>query len=194
MEDKAKCVIGIYDTRRELEVAVQELERNGFAHADISVLMPNLSGLDELAHSKATKAPEGATTGGTSGAVIGGTLGLLVGIGALAIPGIGPFIAAGPIMATLAGAGAGGVVGGVTGGLIGLGMPEYEAKRYEGFVKGGGHLLSVHTGTSDLINRAEDILKRTGARDISSTSEVQGDQTHIKKSSSDVRPDSTFNR
>lgn len=126
-----------------------------------------------FAHSKGTKAPEGATTGASTGAVIGGTLGLLVGIGALAIPGVGPIIAAGPLMASLAGVGVGGVVGGVTGALIGLGIPEYEAKRYEGFVKDGGILLSVHADTNEEVLKAKKCLEQTGADDISSTGETK---------------------
>src|SRR6202022_1780292 len=126
-------------------------------------------------HEKHTKAPEGAATGAGTGAVIGGTLGLLAGIGALAIPGVGPFIAAGPIMGALAGAGTGGVVGGLVGALVGMGIPEYEAKRYEGLVKNGGILLSVHCDNSDWVKRAKEILERTGAEDISSAGEPGGD-------------------
>ena len=128
----------------------------------------------DFAHEKHTKAPEGATTGATTGALAGGALGWLVGIGALAIPGLGPFIAAGPIMAALAGAGVGGAVGGLTGALIGMGIPEYEAKRYEGRVKDGGILLSVHSDSSDEVKRAKEILEQTGAQDISSTGEAAG--------------------
>jgi len=128
-------------------------------------------GTKDMGTEKATKAPEGAVAGAGSGAVLGGTLGLLAGIGALAIPGVGPLIAAGPIMATLAGIGVGGAVGGFTGALIGLGIPEYEAKRYEGRLQRGGILLSVHCDTSDEIDRAKEILERTGAEDISSTGE-----------------------
>ena len=130
---------------------------------------------------KTTKAPEGATTGATSGAILGGTLGLLAGIGALAIPGIGPFIAAGPIMAALAGMGVGGTVGGITGALVGLGIPEYEAKRYEGRLQKGGILLSVHCDTSDQIKVAKDLLKSTGAEDISATGESSVDSKKAEK-------------
>src|SRR5205823_2093689 len=133
------------------------------------------SGTKDLAHERNTKAPEGVATGATSGAVIGGTLGWLVGIGALAIPGLGPFIAAGPVVAALAGVGAGGAVGGIAGALIGLGIPEYEAKRYEGRIKGGGILLSVHSDNSEWTKRAKDILEQTGAENISSTSEARAD-------------------
>ena len=128
-----------------------------------------------MAHEKSTKAPEGAATGAAAGGAIGGTLGVLAGIGTLAIPGLGPFIAAGPIMAGLAGAGAGGAVGGVVGALVGMGITEYEAKRYEGRVKNGGILLSVHCDTSDQVTNAKEILKRTGAEDISSTGEASSD-------------------
>jgi hypothetical protein len=128
-----------------------------------------------FAHEKNTKAPEGATAGVTAGGVIGGTLGLLAGIGVIAIPGVGPFIAAGPIMAALAGLGVGGTLGGVVGALIGMGIPEYEAKRFEGRIKEGGILLSVHCATSDQITRAKEILKHTGAQDIASTGEAGAD-------------------
>src|SRR6202049_2702937 len=127
-----KAVFGLYLTRGQVEDAVDELKANGFRNIDLSVLFPENVGTKDFAYEKGTKAPEGAATGATSGAVIGGALGWLVGIGALAIPGLGPFIAAGPIMAALAGAGVGGAVGGVTGALVGMGIPEFEAKRYEG--------------------------------------------------------------
>ena len=169
------AVFGIYPDRLSTENAVAALREAHFRSTDISVLFPENSGTKDLAHEKNTKAPEGVATGATSGAVIGGTLGWLVGIGALAIPGLGPFIAAGPVVAALAGAGAGGTLGGVTGALIGLGIPEYEAKRYEGRIKGGGILLSVHCDDHDWTKRAKDILEQTGAQDISSTSEARAD-------------------
>ena len=152
---KNKSVFGIYSSRSGVENAVVALKDSGFSHSDVSVLLPENLGSKEIATEKNTKAPEGATTGAGSGAVIGGTLGWLVGIGALAIPGLGPFIAAGPIMAALAGIGVGGAVGGVTGALIGMGIPEFEAKRYEGRLQKGGILLSVHCDTSDEIKRAQ---------------------------------------
>ena len=136
---------------------------------------PRTQGTKDFAHEKSTKAPEGTATGATSGAVVGGTLGWLAGIGALAIPGLGPFIAAGPIVAALAGAGAGGVVGGITGALVGMGIPEYEAKRYEGRIKEGGILLSVHADDSKWVSKAKDILKRTGAEDVASSGEASAD-------------------
>jgi hypothetical protein len=172
---KDKSVLGIYATRSGVENAVVAFKDGGFTNSDISVLLPENLGSKEIATDKATKAPEGATAGGTTGAVIGGALGWLVGIGALAIPGVGPFIAAGPIMAALAGLGVGGAVGGVTGALVGLGIPEYEAKRYEGHVRKGGILVSVHCETSDEISRAKKIMEHTGAEDISSTSESSAD-------------------
>jgi len=171
MEDKKTAVFGIYPTVSQAEGAVDSLVQAGFSNADISVLMPDQQGTREFAHEKHTKAPEGTTTGAATGGTIGGTLGLLAGIGALAIPGVGPFIAAGPIMATLAGVGVGGAVGGLVGALVGMGIPEYEAKRYEGRVKNGGVLLSVHCDTSAEITRAKDLLKRTGAEDIAATGE-----------------------
>jgi len=137
--------------------------------------MQDSESTEEFAHQKNTKAPEGTTAGAATGGVVGGTLGLLAGIGALAIPGAGPFIAAGPIMATLAGVGVGGAVGGLIGALVGLGIPEYEAKRYEGMIKEGGVLLSVHCNTSKEITAAKDLLKQTGAQDISSTGEATAD-------------------
>ena len=169
------AVFGIYPNRDEVESAVDRLKVAGFRNTDISVLFPTNVGTKDFAHEKNTKAPEGAATGAASGAMIGGTLGWLAGIGSLAIPGIGPFIAAGPIMAALAGAGVGGTVGGVTGALIGLGIPEYEAKRYEGRIKSGLILLSVHSDDSQWTKRAKKILEDTGAQDIASTGEAAAD-------------------
>src|SRR5438876_4174531 len=146
-----KAVFGLYTTRRQVENAVDELKAQGFRSTDISVLFPENVGTKDFAHEKGTKAPEGAATGAGTGAVIGGALGWLAGIGALVIPGLGPFIAAGPIMAALSGMGVGGAVGGITGALIGMGIPEYEAKRYEGRVKQGHLLLSVHADDSEWI-------------------------------------------
>jgi hypothetical protein len=171
MAGKNTAVFGIYKTSIQAELAVDRLLSSGFANNDISVLLPDTKSSKEFAHEKNTKAPEGATTGVTTGGVIGGTLGLLAGIGALAIPGVGPFIAAGPIMGALAGLGVGGAVGGLVGALVGMGIPEYEAKRYEGRVKDGGVLLSVHCDTSEEITRAKDLLKNTGAEDIASAGE-----------------------
>jgi hypothetical protein len=181
MAGKNTAVYGIYRDRAHVENAVDTLSSNGFRTADISVLMPENVGTKDFAAEKNTKAPEGATTGVGTGAVVGGTLGLLAGIGALAIPGLGPFIAAGPIMGALAGAGSGGVVGGLIGALVGMGIPEYEAKRYEGMVKDGGILLSVHCDNSDWTKRAKDILEQTGARDVSSTGEAGADYAETDK-------------
>lgn len=171
MAGKNTAVFGIYRTVGQAEETVNRLVAAGFSNDDISVLLPDNDSTKEFAHKKDTKAPEGTTTGVTAGGAIGGTLGLLAGIGALAIPGVGPFIAAGPIMGTLAGMGVGGAVGGLIGALVGMGIPEYEAKRYEGRVKEGGILLSAHCDTSEEITRAKDILKQTGAEDIASSGE-----------------------
>jgi hypothetical protein len=175
MAGKNTAVFGIYRDRVSVENAVDVLRQENFRNTDISVLFPENQGTKDFAHEKNTKAPEGAATGASSGAVIGGTLGWLTGIGALAIPGLGPFIAAGPIVAALAGVGVGGAVGGITGALIGMGIPEYEAKRYEGRVKEGGILLSVHCDDSNWTKRAKEILERTGAQDVSSTGEAGAD-------------------
>jgi len=171
MAGKNTAVFGIYQSVNQAEYAVDKISAAGFSNNDISVLLPDSQSTKEFAHEKNTKAPEGTATGATAGGVVGGTLGLLAGIGALAIPGVGPFIAAGPIMGALAGVGVGGAVGGIVGALIGMGMPEYEAKRYEGRVKDGGVLLSVHCASSDEVSRAKDLLKNTGAEDISSAGE-----------------------
>jgi len=175
------AVFGIYPDRLSTENAVAALQEAGFRNTDISVLFPENVGTKDFAHEKNTKAPEGVAAGASSGAVIGGTLGWLVGIGALAIPGLGPFLAAGPIVAALAGVGAGGAVGGFTGALIGMGIPEYEAKRFEGRIKGGGILLSVHSDNSDWTKRAKNILENTGAQDISSSSEAKADYAKSDK-------------
>jgi len=175
MAGKNTAVFGIYRDRTGVENAVDVLRQENFRNTDISVLFPENQGTKDFAHERNTKAPEGAATGASSGAVIGGTLGWLTGIGALAIPGLGPFIAAGPIVAALAGVGVGGAIGGITGALIGMGIPEYEAKRYEGRVKEGGILLSVHCDDSNWTKRAKEILERTGAQDVSSTGEAGAD-------------------
>jgi hypothetical protein len=175
MAGKNTAAFGIYPTRAGVERAVDALKGAGYRNEDISVLFPVNEGTKDFAHEQHTKAPEGATAGAATGAVIGGTLGWLAGIGALAIPGIGPFIAAGPIVAALAGAGAVGAAGGITGALIGMGIPEYEAKRYQGRVKGGGILLSVHCDDSNWTKRAKRILQDTGAEDVSSTGEATSD-------------------
>src|SRR6202140_2930079 len=175
MAGKNTAVFGIYPTAEQAERAVDTIIAAGFRTDDISVLLPDNRSTKEFAHEKETKAPEGTTAGVTAGGVIGGTLGVLAGVGALAIPGVGPFIAAGPIMAGLAGLGVGGAVGGFTGALIGMGIPEYEAKRYESRLQKGGILLSVHCDTSEEIKRAKQVLKTTAAEDISSTGEASVD-------------------
>src|SRR5512133_3198996 len=184
MAGSKTAVFGIYPDRTSVDNAVDALKDAEFRNTDISVLFPEGKGTKDFAHEKHTKAPEGAATGAGTGAVLGGGLGWLVGIGALAIPGIGPFIAAGPIVAALAGVGVGGAVGGITGALIGMGIPEYEAKRYEGRVKDGGILLSVHSDDSQWTKKAKEILERTGAQDISSTGEAsaeKGDKTRVRE-------------
>ena len=175
MAGKNTAAFGIYTSQAGVERAVDELKAAGYRNSDISVLFPENSGTKDFAHEKNTKAPEGATAGVAGGAVLGGALGWLAGIGALAIPGLGPFIAAGPIMAALAGAGVGGAAGGLAGALIGMGIPEYEAKRFEGRVKNGGILLSVHCDDSAWTKKAKEILERTGAEDVSSTGEADSD-------------------
>jgi hypothetical protein len=175
MAGKNTAVFGIYRDEASVKHAVETLQRHGFRSTDISVLFPENLGTKDFAHEKGTKAPEGTATGAGSGAVIGGVLGWLAGVGTIAIPGVGPFLAAGPIMAALAGAGVGGAAGGLAGALIGAGIPEYEAKRYEGRIRKGGILLSVHCDNSEWASKAKDILENTGADDVSSTSEASAD-------------------
>jgi hypothetical protein len=166
-----KSVFCIATSELQAAAIVERLKAAGFSNNDISALFPDRSGTRDFAHRKGTKAPEGATAGAGTGAVLGGTLGWLAGVGALAIPGIGPLVAAGPLAAALSGAAVGGAVGGIAGALVGMGIPEYEAKRYEGKVKEGGILISVHTEDSDEAERAEDIFKEEEAQDIASAGE-----------------------
>lgn len=166
-----KAVVGLVASQTKAEQIVNELQRAGFANSDISALLPDKKGTRDFAHEQNTKAPEGAVAGVSAGGVVGGTIGLLAGIGALAIPGLGPFIAAGPIMAALSGAAAGAAVGGVAGALIGMGIPELEAKQYEGKIANGNILLSVHVDDSDERARAKKILEVGGATDIVVTGE-----------------------
>jgi hypothetical protein len=175
MAGKNTAAFGIYHSRTQAEGAVDQLIGSGFRSEDISVLLQDNVGTKDFAHEKQTKAPEGTTTGVIAGGAIGGTLGLLAGIGALAIPGVGPFIAAGPIMGALAGLGSGGAIGGLIGALVGMGIPEFEAKRYEGRIKEGGVLVSVHCDNSEWVKRAKAILKNTGAEDVSSAGEASAD-------------------
>jgi len=181
MAGKNTAVFGIYRDRLHVEQGVDALLNEGFRSEDVSVLLPDNVGTKDFAHEKHTKAPEGAATGAGAGAVVGGTLGLLAGVGALAIPGVGPFIAAGPILGALGGIGAGGVAGGIIGALVGMGIPEYEAKRYEGLIKEGGMLLSVHCDNSDWVKRAKTVLDRTGAQDVSSSGEASADYAKSDK-------------
>jgi hypothetical protein len=181
MAGKNTAVFGIYRDEVAAGQAVDALQAAGFRNTDISVLFPENEGTKDFAVRKDTKAPEGTATGATTGAVIGGGLGWLAGIGALAIPGVGPLIAAGPIVAALTGVGVGGAIGGITGALVGMGIPEYEAKRYEGRVKEGGILLSVHSDNSDWTRKAKEILERTGADDVSSTGEAKADFSKTDK-------------
>ena len=169
------AVFGIYPSRSRAEEAVNHLTAGGFRSEDISVLLQDNVGSKDFAHEKHTKAPEGTTAGVLAGGVIGGTIGLLAGIGLLAVPGLGPLIAAGPVIAALTGVGSGGVVGGIVGALVGMGIPEYEAKRYEGRIKEGGVLLSVHCDNVDWVTKAKDLLDQTGAEDIASASEAPAD-------------------
>jgi hypothetical protein len=175
MAGKNTAVFGIYASREMAESAVDRLIAAGFRNEDISVLLQDNVGTKDFAHEKHTKAPEGTTTGVVAGGLIGGTIGLLAGIGLLAVPGLGPLVAAGPIIAALTGVGSGGVVGGVIGALVGMGIPEYEAKRYEGRIKEGGILLSVHCDNADWTGKAKDVLKHTGAEDIASADEASAD-------------------
>ena len=174
-------VFGIFRTREETAEAVDALRAAGYRNTDISALISENQGTKDFAHEKNTKAPEGAATGGVTGILLGGALGWLAGIGSLAIPELGPFIAAGPVMAALAGAGAGAVAGGVVGGLTGFARPEYEAKRYDGRIRSGGTLLSVHCDNSDWVKRAKNILELNGASDIASTGEAAADFSKTDK-------------
>jgi hypothetical protein len=188
MATKSRAVFGIYATANAAERAVNALVGDGFASQDVSVLMADQESTREFAHHKDTKAPEGAAAGATTGGVIGGALGVLVGLGSLAIPGLGPLLAAGPIVAGLAGLGAGGAVGGLIGALVGLGIPEYEAKRYDGRVRDGGVLLSVHCETPGEILRAKEILQGTGATDIATAGEAAARDSSRDRDTPAARP------
>ena len=174
---KNNAVIGLVATQAQAETIVDRLKASGFSNDDISVLLPDKSGSKDFAHENNTKAPEGAVAGASAGGTVGGVLGLLAGIGALAIPGLGPFIAAGPIMAALSGAAAGAAVGGLAGGLIGMGVPEIEAKKYQGKVKNGNILLAVHVDDGDEQKRAKNILEKGAATDIATTGEKSPPKT-----------------
>ncbi len=181
-----EAVFCIFDTRLGVEDAVSALQTAGFRESDISVLLPKMGDTERFAHEKNTKAPEGTTVGATTGAVIGGGLGWLASLGMLTIPGVGPLMAAGPIVATLAGIGVGGAAGGLTGALIGFGIPEFEAKRYESIIKDGGILLSVHVDNSDWKEKAETILESMSARDISCVKEVAAAERDRVSSTKDI--------
>jgi hypothetical protein len=175
MADRDIAAFALFPDRASLERAVTLLRGAGFRNSDVSMLMQDTPGTKDLAHEAHTKAPEGATAGAAAGAVVGGVLGWLIGIGALAIPGIGPFIAAGPIVAALAGVGAAGTAGGLIGALIGVGIPEYEAKRYEGRLRKGHLLLSVHCDDAKWAKQATELLKQAGGEDVASTTEAHAD-------------------
>jgi len=172
---KNKSVFGIYSTRAAVESAVEAFRQAGVANTDISVLLPENVGSKELVTERSTKAPEGATAGAGSGALLGGALGWLAGMGALAIPGIGPFVAAGPLLTTLVGVGVGGALGGFTGALIGIGIPEYEAKRYEGKILKGGILLVIESRDPEEIPQIRSVMESTGAEDIAESSDGPAD-------------------
>jgi hypothetical protein len=169
------AVFGLYPTRTELEHAVEALRSAGFRATDISVLLPGERSTHELGHEVNSKAPEGGVTGAAAGGAVGGVLAWLASVGLLTVPGIGPLLAAGPIVAALAGVGAGGAAGGLIGALVGAGMPEVEAKRYEGRIRKGHILCSVHSDDNKWADRAKEILRATGAQDISSTAEATAD-------------------
>lgn len=174
-------VFGIFKDQISLNHAVDMLRSQNFRNSDISVLMQTKEKTRDFAFKQNTKAPEGATMGAIAGVLAGGTLGWLVGSGALSIPGLGAFVAAGPVMSTIAGAGAGGTIGGITGGLIGLGIPEYEATRFEGFVKEGGILISVHVDDDKWESKAKEILDENGAKNIATTMEKRTDEPNYYK-------------
>ncbi len=178
-----RSVFGILQSREQAERVVERLKNAGFASSDISMLFADTAGTHDFAHEHATKAPEGTATGGATGFVVGGVLGWLAGIGSLAIPGLGPFIAAGPIMAALSGAAVGTAIGGIAGALIGMGIPEYEARRYESKIKEGNILVSVHAENSEMSDRAKEILKATNAEDIATGSEASVPETEHRTSS-----------
>jgi hypothetical protein len=173
-----KSVFCIATSRAKADQIVEQLKAGNFSNNDISVLFADKNASRDFAHEKNTKAPEGAVAGAGAGGVIGGTLGWIAGIGALAIPGVGPFIAAGPIIAALSGVAIGAAIGGIAGGLIGLGIPEIEAKRYEGKIKNGNILISVHTEDSEEISRAKEIFTKAGAQDICTTGEASVPTQH----------------
>jgi hypothetical protein len=172
---KNMAVFGIYPSRENAENAVDRLVAAGFRHEDVSVLLQDNVGTKDFAHEKHTKVPEGTTTGVIAGGILGGTIGGLIGVGLISIPGFAPLIAAGPVIGALTGVGSGGFVGGVVGALMNIGIPEYEAKRYEGRIKKGGILLSVHCDDEPWRQKARAVLKETGAEHIASANEARAD-------------------
>jgi hypothetical protein len=181
MAEKNLAVFGIYPNRSAIDEAVSHLNAGGFRSTDVSTLLPENPGSKDLAHEKNTKAPEGAVIGGVVGGIVGAVLGCLIAIGTLPVPGVGPLLAAGPIVAALAGLGTLGAVGAIIGGLIGLGDPEYEARRFRGRIREGGILLSVHCDSRDWVKRAKDVLTRTGAQEIGVEGEKRGDFANADK-------------
>jgi hypothetical protein len=184
--DRKISVFGLFKDEVTLGRAVDALLQVGFRQEDISALLPDKESTKTFAHEKHTKAPEGAAVGATAGVVGGGTLGLLLGLGTIAIPGLGAFLAAGPIMAALAGAGVGGAVGTLTGALVGMGIPEYEAKRYESYINDGGSILSVHADDADWARKARSVLDGFGGYDISSTKEADAPGPDVHRRHRDV--------
>ena len=179
----ATNVFCLADTESQAIAIVSQLKSSGFSDNDISVLFPDKTGTRDFAHEQHTKAPEGAMTGAATGGVLGGVVGLLAGIGALAIPGVGPLIAAGPIMATLSGIGVGAASGGLIGALVGMGIPELEAKRHEGKVKSGNILISAHCAKTEDVKTAKDIFNSAGAKDI-----VTGGDASLPRTDRSDRP------
>ena len=173
------AVFGIYPSSFDAECGAADLIAAGFSSRDISVLLPDEHSKHEFAHEKATKAPEGTSAGATAGGLLGGALGILAGVGALVIPGIGVTVAAGPLVAGLAGLGAGGAVGGLVGALVGFGIPEYEAKRYEGRVRDGGTLLSVHCDSPARVKRAKQVLNSSGADHVAVSNESRSERVEL---------------
>ena len=183
-----KSVFCIATSRHQADQIVGQLKNANFSNNDISALFADKGTSHDFAHEKNTKAPEGAVTGAVTGGAVVGALGWIAGIGALAIPGVGPFIAAGPIIGALSGVAIGAAVGGIAGGLIGLGIPELEARRYEGKIKEGNILISVHTDNSDEIAKARDIFTKAGAQDICSTGETTTPEKGSNSTDSSRRP------
>jgi hypothetical protein len=186
MADRDIAAFGLFPDRASLEGAISLLREAGFRNSDVSMLTQETAGTTDFAHEAHTKAPEGAAAGATAGAVVGGVMGWLIGIGALAVPGIGPFIAAGPIVAGLAAVGAAGAAGGLIGALVGIGIPEYAARRYEGRLLKEHLLLSVHCDDSEWAKKATDLMKQAGGEDVGSTSEAQDSGLTAEVKASDL--------